>query len=162
MIQLAGKFISNEEFFSLRLAFHKVPVFDLRTQNSPTCNDLATILHDDNMGAERYIILHQKNLGLQRINDTEPEYDPLHFLLLFPHGELGWHSAFRYPSDATSHNNNRVSCGESAAYSLCIRAIGYSLPHCAARSFASRVSTLTTEMGVPNLSGSSDTSRLIT
>ena len=60
------------------------------------------------MGAERDITLHQRVVGLQRISDTLPAYDPLHFSLLFPHGG-GWHLAVRYQGDATSHNNLRVS-----------------------------------------------------
>jgi hypothetical protein len=34
----------------------------------------------------------------------------LHFSWLFPYGKLGWHLAVRYQGDATSHNNNRMSC----------------------------------------------------
>ncbi len=29
--------------------------------------------------------------GLWRINDAHFAYDPLHFVLFHPHGELGWH-----------------------------------------------------------------------
>ena len=61
------------------------------------------------MGAERDVTLHQRDMGLQRISDTLPAYDPLHFSLLFSHGERGWHLAVRYQGDATSHNSNRVS-----------------------------------------------------
>jgi hypothetical protein len=73
--------------------------------------------------------------GLQRIREAHPAYDPLHFPLLFPHGELGWYLAVRCHGDATSYNNNRISCREFVAYRLYIKANAYSLPHCAARLF---------------------------
>lgn len=44
---------------------------------------------DDNVGTGRDIILQQRGGGLERISDAHPAYDPLHFRLLFPHGELG-------------------------------------------------------------------------
>jgi hypothetical protein len=98
------------------------------------CNDVAAILLDDNMGAERDIILHLQDGGLQQICETHLAYNPLHFPLLFPHGELDWHLAVQYHGDATSYNN-KVSCCEFAAYKLYIKANAYSLLHCAARLF---------------------------
>jgi hypothetical protein len=130
----AGEFIRSQESVNVRLAIHKAPGVDLRTHNCPTCNNVAAILLDDNMGAERDIILHFQDGGLQRICDTHPAYDPLHFPLLFPHGELGWHLAVQYHGDATIYNN-KVSCRECAAYRLYIKANAYSLLHCAARLF---------------------------
>jgi hypothetical protein len=90
---------------------------------SPACQEVAAILLEDNMRAERDITLHQRGVGLQRINDTLPVCDPLHFSLLFPHGERGWHLAVQYQGDATSHNNNRVSYLEFAVYRLCIKTV---------------------------------------
>jgi len=121
--------------------------------NSPVYNKVAAILLDDNMRAEQDIILHQ----LQRISDKHPACYPLHFRLLLPHGGLGWHLALRYQSDAKSHNTNRDSCGEFTAYIL-----HHGPWVLTAASFVREVSTLTTEMRVPNLSGSPGTSRLVT
>ena len=56
---------------------------------SPACQEMAAILFEDNVGAERDITLHQRDVGLQRISDKLPEYEALHFSLLFPHGERG-------------------------------------------------------------------------
>jgi len=52
---------------------------------------VVAILLDNNMGAERDIILQQQGGELQQINDRLPVYDPLYCALLLPHGELGWH-----------------------------------------------------------------------
>jgi hypothetical protein len=49
------------------------------------------MLLDDKKGAESDIIFLQRGGGLRRIRDMQPVYDPPHFPLLFPHGELGWH-----------------------------------------------------------------------
>jgi hypothetical protein len=110
MLLRGGEFIRNQEVLSVRLAIHEAPVVDWRTHNSPTRNEVAAILHYDNVGAVRDIILHLRCGGLQWINDTYPMYDPLHFPLLFPN-ELGWQLA-------TSHKNNRVPRREFAAYRL--------------------------------------------
>jgi hypothetical protein len=98
----------------------------------------------DNTGAEWDIILHQWGGGLQRIFDRQPAYDPLHFPLPFPHGELGWHLAVWYQDDATSR---RVLQCKSAADWLYIKANGYSRLHRPARLFLCEVSTLTTLPG---------------
>src|SRR6202020_636764 len=39
----------------------------------------------------RDIILHRKGGGLRRINEMSPAYQALHYVLLFPTGQLGWH-----------------------------------------------------------------------
>ena len=62
---------------------------------------------DDNVGVEGDVILHQPVGELEQIRNTN--LVSLHFPLLFPHVELGWHLAVRYEGDATSYNNNRVS-----------------------------------------------------
>ena len=59
------------------------------------------------MEAEWDVILHQRVGELEQIKD--PHIASLHFPLLSPHGELGWHVAVRYEDDSTSHNNKRVS-----------------------------------------------------
>jgi hypothetical protein len=46
---------------------------------------------DDNMGTERDANLHQPVGKLEQTRDAN--LPSLHFPLLFPHGELGWHVA---------------------------------------------------------------------
>jgi len=60
------------------------------------------------MGAERDANLHQPVGELEQT--MEVELPALNFPLLFAHGEIGWHLEFRYQGDASSHNNNRISC----------------------------------------------------
>ena len=68
---------------------------DLRRYNLPTANDeVAAIIPGD--GSEersdhRDIILRLRGGGLKRISHLHPSYSTLHYVLLFPHGEDGWH-----------------------------------------------------------------------
>ena len=68
---------------------------DLRRYNLPTANDeVAAIIPGD--GSEEHsnhhdIVLRLRGGGLQRISNLHPSYSTLHYVLLFPHGEDGWH-----------------------------------------------------------------------
>jgi len=56
----AGEFTRNQEVINSLLASNEAPVVDLRKENRPTCNEVAAILLDVNMRAERDIIFHQR------------------------------------------------------------------------------------------------------
>jgi hypothetical protein len=71
--------ISYKEVLKFQLAIDEALGVDLRTHNFPTCNEVTAILLVGIMGAEGDIF-HQRYSGLQRINDTQPAFDPLHFL----------------------------------------------------------------------------------
>jgi Helitron helicase-like domain at N-terminus len=68
---------------------------DLRRYNLPTANnEVAAVIPGD--GSEersdhRDIILRLRDGGLKRISHLHPSYSTLHYVLLFPHGEDGWH-----------------------------------------------------------------------
>lgn len=48
-------------------------------------------------GGHRDIVLRPRNGGrLRKINETNPNYDPLSYPLLFPRGERGWHLNLSY------------------------------------------------------------------
>ena len=69
---------------------------DLRRYNLPNANEeVAAIIPGD--GSEersnhRDIILHLSGGGLTRISYLHPSYSSLHYVLLFPYGEDGWHT----------------------------------------------------------------------
>jgi hypothetical protein len=48
----------------------------------------------------RDIILHKRGGGLRRVNELSPMYQALHYVLLFPTGQLGWHPNIEF------HNAN--------------------------------------------------------
>jgi hypothetical protein len=66
---------------------------DPQRYNLPTSDDIAVILPQDGSrdGDQQDIILHLKGDGLKRIHEGQAAYAPLHYVLLFPRGELGWH-----------------------------------------------------------------------
>jgi hypothetical protein len=69
---------------------------DMRRYNLPTSSDeVAAIIPGD--GSEersdhRDIVLRLQGGGLKRISHLHPSYASLHYVLLFPNGEDGWHT----------------------------------------------------------------------
>ena len=69
---------------------------DLRRYNLPNANEeVAAIIPGD--GSEersnhRDVILHLSGGGLRRISHLHPSYSSLHYVLLYPYGEDGWHN----------------------------------------------------------------------
>ena len=82
--------------------------------NLPTTDEIAVILPGDGAleGKCRDIILHQKDGGLKRISDYHPTYAPLHYVLLFPRGELGWH--WNIPIRGEIHDGNAQNTESNA------------------------------------------------
>jgi hypothetical protein len=77
----------------LPLRIHVTIQQDQRRYNAPVVDEIAAIIPGDGINADnsRDIILHQVGGALQRIYETHPAYTPLHYVLLFPYGECGWH-----------------------------------------------------------------------
>ena len=68
---------------------------DRRRYNLPgaASREIAVIIPGDGEQSRepRDIILRLRGGGLRRINEMSPAYHALHFVLLFPSGQLGWH-----------------------------------------------------------------------
>lgn len=69
---------------------------DPRRYNTPTANEVAAIVIDTDVDGEsvaptRDIILRLREGHLKRISELHMAYTPLHYVLLFPRGEDGWH-----------------------------------------------------------------------
>lgn len=81
---------------------------DRRRENLPTSDEVAVIIPDETAEQScRDILLAVRNPGrnspaLTRVNVTHAAYMPLHYVLLFPHGDLGWHYGL------TIHGNHRT------------------------------------------------------
>jgi hypothetical protein len=59
-----GELIRDQEVINARLAIHEAPEVHLRTHIRQMCKELAAILLDETMRAERDIILYQRGGGL--------------------------------------------------------------------------------------------------
>ena len=75
------------------------PSADHRRFNLPTADEVAAIIPgngEEHVSEHREIILRLKapaqGGSLKRISHLNPLYSPLHYVLLFPHGEQGWHT----------------------------------------------------------------------
>ncbi|KAF7153666.1 hypothetical protein RHSIM_Rhsim01G0136800 [Rhododendron simsii] len=84
---------------NLPVYLHYSSSTDRARYNLPTADEIAIILPGD--GTEksgmRDIVLHLRgNNGLMRVNEYHPAYLSLHYVLLFPRGELGWKPEMRY------------------------------------------------------------------
>ena len=67
---------------------------DPRRYNIPRATEVAVIMVGDGQEiepTERDIVLQLCEGGLQRIPEIHPAYAPLHYVLMFPRGEDGWH-----------------------------------------------------------------------
>src|SRR5450759_1619357 len=66
---------------------------DARRYNLPTASEVAAIIPGDEMEQvdKRDIVVYVNGGGVCHISDANEAYIPLHFVLLFPYGEAGWH-----------------------------------------------------------------------
>ena len=78
----------------VRMIIRADGVPDPRRYNAPTAPEVAVIMPGDGYSegvASRDIVLHAGTGGLQRITECNCAYDSLHYVLLFPSGDNGWH-----------------------------------------------------------------------
>ena len=83
----------SPEIQELPAYLHFSAITDRRTYNLPTAEEIALILPGDGTEASgmRDVIVRLKGSNaLMQINECHPAYLPLHYVLLFPYGELGW------------------------------------------------------------------------
>ena len=90
---------------------------DHRRYNLPTAtsDEIAVIVpgDGDQLQAARNIILYKQGGGLREISDKHPLYLPLHYVLLFPTGQLGWHP--NIPHIRVENNHEEDAPGDSRA-----------------------------------------------
>jgi hypothetical protein len=83
---------------------------DLRCYNLPTANDeVAVIIPGDGSEEQsnhRDIVIRLNSGGLCRISQLHPSYASLHYVMLFPHGEDGWH--IDIPTHQTADGRRRA------------------------------------------------------
>jgi hypothetical protein len=87
------------------------PSQDHHCYNLPTADEVAIIILGDGEQATdgRDIVLRNHQNGLQQVSDGHPAYDCLHYVLLFPHGEHGWHYSIRSLSLDSVSESHKVS-----------------------------------------------------
>jgi len=106
---------------------------DRRQYNEPDASvkEIAVILPGDGDEVKKLqdIILYYKNGPLQCISNCHPFYPSLHYILLFPTGQLGWHDHLHYqdaedngpPEEGRQHHKCKyISMAEFHHYRLFI------------------------------------------
>jgi hypothetical protein len=86
---------------------------DRHRYNLPTAasNEIAAIIpgSGEEPTAGRDIILHCKaGEGLKCISELHPFYPALHYVLLFPTGQLGWHHQLKYQDDVEADDQENA------------------------------------------------------
>ena len=99
---------------------------DPRHYNLPSSNEIAAILPGDNehadVGRDLIVTLHLQNQQdaprFQRIFETNFNYTPLMYVLLFPHGEPGWGPGIRLHNTGGFNNDNDADEGQELGKAL--------------------------------------------
>ena len=92
---------------------------DPRRYNAPSAPEIAVLLPGGGYSegvANRDIVLHAHTGGLKRITETHCAYDSLHYVLLFPLGNDGWHLGIPH-----SRGRGDVTALEFYSYRLMLR-----------------------------------------
>ena len=75
---------------------------DRRRYNLPNAaGEVAALLPGEPIAAPQDIVIQHRSNQLQRIAESNAAYDPLHFPLMFPHGETGWHLQIAHSQNPT-------------------------------------------------------------
>jgi hypothetical protein len=91
-----------------RIALRYDPNTDRRTYNLPTTDtEVAVIIPgpSDRAYDIRDIIVFPRGGGLRRINELHPLYHSMHFVVLFPTGQLGWSPGIPYQLGNNAQHN---------------------------------------------------------
>ncbi|GAB2266873.1 hypothetical protein Dimus_037923 [Dionaea muscipula] len=111
-------------------SLHYSSATDRRRYNLPTTDEIAIVIPDDGIvvSGMRDIILHlTADQGLERINECHPAYLPLHYVLLFPHGDLGWEPGMKqWDAKNSRFTNQRLTQTDFYSYRLFERCTEYS------------------------------------
>ncbi|KIK72973.1 hypothetical protein PAXRUDRAFT_179558, partial [Paxillus rubicundulus Ve08.2h10] len=83
-----------EQHTDVRVQLHYNAGTDGWRYNLPTTNEIATVIPGDgteSVNENQDIVLHLQGGGLRHISHLHQAYSALHYVLLFPKGEEGWH-----------------------------------------------------------------------
>ncbi|THU82778.1 hypothetical protein K435DRAFT_823131 [Dendrothele bispora CBS 962.96] len=112
------------DFEDVSVRLQVMPGNDRRRYNLPSSEEVAMILPGDHIPKDsRDIVLHKRTPSdqppLLRITERHPAYSPLHYVLLFPYGESGWHENIPlYDVERGCPKQKRVSQSRYAAFRL--------------------------------------------
>ncbi|CAI2195031.1 6021_t:CDS:2, partial [Funneliformis geosporum] len=96
---IIGPLLSEEgqtsENSNISMLIHNNRIQNLHNYSVPTSSEVAALMIGDRHDIEplnRDILLKTRRGGLQRISELHSSYNALHYVLLFPKGDDGWHT----------------------------------------------------------------------
>ena len=112
-------YMHSTNSIDMKLTILERNVGDPRTCSAPTAPEIAVLLLGEGYPekvANRDIVLYAKSGGIRNINEVHRSYDSLHYVLLFPLGNDGWHINIR-----NSRGNGNVTALDYYCYRLMVR-----------------------------------------
>jgi len=128
----AGNLLKCDPLLDLRLVIINNRTKDSRRYNTPSASEVAAIIIGDGQETQyqnRDIVLRPYEGALQRISEIHPSYAPLHYVLMFPRGENGWHPNISTYNESIRIHDEEISetnSGDDTNISnKCITAMNY-------------------------------------
>ena len=105
----ADVFSRSKESENLKLVLKQDTNKDLRRYNLPTASEIAVIIPNcsSDLPTNRDIVLSNTSNNpdahdITHIKETNQYYDPLHYVLIFPYGDVGWRPGIQQAGGSTS------------------------------------------------------------
>jgi hypothetical protein len=120
-----GNLLKNNSSLDLKLIITNKRTKDSRRYNTPNASEVAAIMIGDGQEIEcqnRDIILRPHEGGIQRISEIHCAYTPLHYVLMFPRGEDGWHPNIPIYNENISEISDE---NETNISNKCVTAMNY-------------------------------------
>jgi hypothetical protein len=131
----AAAILDRDPATNLSMVLRADPNRDSRRFNIPTADEVAVMLDSNVQANRRDIVLHKNSGFLTRISELNMSYDPLHYVLLFPNGEYGFH--LNIPKNCRNEGQKRknITISDFYSYRLMLRQNQESILHRGARLF---------------------------
>ncbi|CAK0895135.1 unnamed protein product [Prorocentrum cordatum] len=117
----------------VHLGFAAATTGDVRRYNHPTKEEVAAVFvaEDGAPPGGRDLVLWPRDAAapVHRVNDSNEHVDPCTYVLLFPHGDLGWNWHLQRHPDHASTSYTRVTPMQFYASKLMVRPHRGPLPH---------------------------------
>jgi len=120
-----GNLLKHNPSLDLKLVITNNRTKDPRRYNTPNASEVAAIMIGDGQETEyqkRDIVLRPHEGGIQRISEIHCAYAPLHYVLMFPRGEDGWHPNIPIQNKEISEISDN---DEANISSKCVTAMNY-------------------------------------
>ncbi len=114
----------REEYPNIEVRLHVGDGTDGRRYNLPTVDELAAIIPGDGsepVQNDRDIVLRMHDHSLKCISQLHPSYQSLHYVLLSPHGELGWNIHMLLEKTETSECREHKRLTQHMYYAYCLQ-----------------------------------------